>query len=224
LHRGRLALRRVLETKLHDEASAYGLANALAMKWRPTTIWCPHCGQHRLVVQTSAAADPRFWARCPDCHSVAGAYFVQVRRTPPVATGGFRRTFFSVIAETRDYFRRTLRSGATRCPKCGRQLPIQTHISDGTHLSPGAWVVGAWCADCDAGCWAYHSELILYLPVGRRFWQRHKRIRALPEREAELDGRPTLVTRFENIAGTARLEVVSARDTLDVVRIHEVIP
>jgi RNA polymerase sigma factor (sigma-70 family) len=224
LHRGRLALRRVLETKLRDEASAYDLAGDLALTWRPTTIWCPHCGQHRLLVRTSQAADPRFWTRCPDCHSVAGAYFVQVTRTSPLASSGFRRTLFSVVAETGDYFRRAFQSGAARCSRCGRRLPAVTHISDGKHLSQGARIVGAWCDACDAGCWTYHAEMVLYLPAGRRFWQRHKRIRALPEQEVELGGRPALVTSFEDVATTARLEVVSARDTLKVLRIHEVIP
>jgi RNA polymerase sigma factor (sigma-70 family) len=224
LHRGRLALRRILETKLRDEASVYGLADALALTWRPTTIWCPHCGQHRLVVQASQAADPRFWTRCPDCHSVAGAYFVQVARTSPLTNSGFRRTLFSVVTETGDYFRRAFQSGAARCSRCGRPLPVATHISDGKHLSPGARIVGAWCDVCDAGCWTYHAEMVLYLPAGRRFWQRHKRIRALPEQEVELDGRAALVTSFEDVASTARLEVISARDSLKVLRVHEVIP
>lgn len=223
LHRGRLALRRVLETKLRDEASAYGLADALAPNWRPTTIWCPHCGQHRLVVQTSQAADSRFWTRCPDCRSAAGAYFVQVR-APAITPESFRRSFFRVVTETGEYFRRTFQNGAARCSRCERQVPVVTHISDGTHLSPGARIVGAWCEDCNTGCWTYHTEMVLYLPAGRRFWQRHKRIRALPEQAIELDGRPALVTRFEDVASTARLEVVSARDTLNVLRIQEVLP
>ena len=224
LHRGRLALRRVLEIRLRDEASAYGLAEPPALSWRPTTIWCPHCGQHRLVVQTAAAAEPQFWTRCPDCRSVAGAYFVQIRGALANRDDGFRRRFFRIITETGDYFRRTFQNGATRCSRCGRQLPVEVRIAGVAPPSPGARVVGAWCEDCDAGCWTYHSEMVLYLPAGRRFWQRHKRIRALPEEQLVLDGRPALVTRFEDIASSARLEVVSARDTLKVLRIHEVIP
>jgi RNA polymerase sigma-70 factor (ECF subfamily) len=224
LHRGRLALRRVLGTELRDDASAYGLADAPALKWRPTTIWCPHCGQHRLVVQSSRAADPRFWTRCPDCRSAAGAYFVQVTRTAPSPSDGFRRNLFRIITETGDYFWHSFQSGAASCSKCGRRLSVMTQISDGRHLSPGARIAGAWCDNCNAGCWTYHSEMVLYLPAGRRFWQRHKRIRALPEQQIEIDGCPALVTSFEDVASTARLEVVSARDTLNVLHIHEVIP
>jgi hypothetical protein len=50
------------------------------------------------------------------------------------------------------------------------------------------------------------------------FWQRHPRIRALPIREATLGGRAALVTGFESVLDAARIEIVSARDTYEVLR------
>jgi RNA polymerase sigma-70 factor (ECF subfamily) len=223
LHRGRLALRRVLETKLGAEAAAYGLIDANATAWRPTSVWCPHCGQHRLVVQTSTAAGLQFWTRCPDCRSAAGAYFVQVTRTPLQADGhGFRHVFSNVIKETADHFWRAHRRGAVSCARCGRQLPVRALISDGTLLSSGARIIGASCAECGTESWTYHTEMVLYLPAGRRFWWKHGRIRALPEQEIDVGGCPAIVTRFEDVTSTIRLEVVSIRDTLEVMSMHEI--
>jgi hypothetical protein len=49
----------------------------------------------------------------------------------------------------------------------------------------------------------------------------HPRIRTLPEREVEAAGVPALVTAFESMAGRARLEVVSARDSYAVLGIYD---
>lgn len=48
LHRGKLALRRLLTTELSDEAVTYGLIQPRDVGWQTTRIWCPGCGKHRL--------------------------------------------------------------------------------------------------------------------------------------------------------------------------------
>jgi hypothetical protein len=45
-------------------------------------------------------------------------------------------------------------------------------------------------------------------------------MRALPIREISYQGRPALLAGFESVDGPAQLEVVSARETLDVLRIE----
>ncbi len=47
LHRGRLALRRVLTTELAEEAVAYGLGIRDGVGWQDLRLWCPTCGQRR---------------------------------------------------------------------------------------------------------------------------------------------------------------------------------
>jgi hypothetical protein len=61
-------------------------------------------------------------------------------------------------------------------------------------------------------------HLTLQTPSAVRFWQRHPRIRALPIREVMFDGRAALVTGFESAQDTTRIEIVSARDTYEVLR------
>ena len=60
----------------------------------------------------------------------------------------------------------------------------------------------------------------LELPAGLAFWRAHGRIRTLPDRDVEAAGGPAIVSRFESATGSARLEVVFARDTLEVIGVH----
>jgi RNA polymerase sigma factor (sigma-70 family) len=222
LHRGRLALRRVLATDLRGEAAAYGLADEQNQQWRPTSIWCPHCGIHRLLLRLATPAAPQFWIRCPDCRSAAGAYFVQVSgASASGAKHGYRATFARIMSRTSDYSRHGLADGVVSCTRCGQGIPIRTQISDGAHLPCGVRIVGGRCWACGAMFWTYYAEAVLYLPDGLRFWRKHRRIRALPEEQCESGGRTLIVTRFERIDGAAQLEVTSVRDTLEVISVHE---
>ena len=54
----------------------------------------------------------------------------------------------------------------------------------------------------------------------RSFQRDEPRIRLLPAQELERDGRPAIVTTFESVTTRARLAVVSARDTYEVLHIE----
>ena len=71
------------------------------------------------------------------------------------------------------------------------------------------------CAVLDAST-AWH--LTLDTPEAQRFWRRHPRMRALPVREVEADGRPALVSGFESSDGQSRVVIVSDRQTYHVLR------
>ncbi len=73
------------------------------------------------------------------------------------------------------------------------------------------------CGGYDSETW--HS-LTWSLPQARAFWRENPRMRFLPEREIEFAGSSTVVTGFESVTGSARLEVVSLRDTLEVMSIY----
>ena len=52
----------------------------------------------------------------------------------------------------------------------------------------------------------------------------HRRIRTLPGRMVDAGGVPAIVTRFESVTGSATLDIVLARDTLDPIGVHEAPP
>ncbi len=76
------------------------------------------------------------------------------------------------------------------------------------------------CGSCGPVSWVTLSGLARHLPDARRFWREHPRIRTLPERAVEVDGRSALVTTFESVTEIAKLDVISARDTFEVLGVH----
>jgi hypothetical protein len=62
--------------------------------------------------------------------------------------------------------------------------------------------------------------MALALPAGKRFWRAHPRLRLLPERTVDADGRPALVSGFESAADGARLEVLFDAASFRVLAVH----
>src|SRR5436190_1084632 len=49
LHRGKLSLRRLLTNELSAEAISFGLISPDDAGWADTRVWCPGCGNGKLV-------------------------------------------------------------------------------------------------------------------------------------------------------------------------------
>ncbi len=76
LHRGRLALRRVLHTRLREEMVEYGLAPVEGAVWSTTRLWCPQCGQQHFTARFSQR-EGLLLLRCPRCDDEPGAMFLR---------------------------------------------------------------------------------------------------------------------------------------------------
>jgi len=76
------------------------------------------------------------------------------------------------------------------------------------------------CGYCGLQNVQSHAGLILASAQGQAFRRAHPRIRLLPEREVETQGRAALVTSFATVTDGARFEVVSARETYDVLGVY----
>jgi RNA polymerase sigma-70 factor (ECF subfamily) len=219
LHRGKLALRRILSTELADEALAHGLISRADGGWEGTRIWCPACGRRRLE-GWFRPAEGKLYMRCPGCshsgahliHSKLGDGFRDVR--------GYKPAVSRVLGVIHDLFRVRGRDGTAPCPACGEWLPVRRGTPPWVpprYADPESiYVRHAGCGGYDAETW---YSLTLSLAEARRFWREHPRMRFLREREIEFAGSPAVVTGFESLDGAARLEVVSLRDTLEVVSI-----
>ncbi len=229
LHRGKLALRRILTTELRDEAAAYGLIAASDTGWEQTRIWCPACGRRRLMGRFDRdSPDGRFRLHCPDCHPDP-AFAVS---NTHVGDGHFRNLLGDVRAYkpalsrlltwVHGYYARGLEDGAVGCAICGRVTRLRAGVPDTVppHARgfPGLHVrcegcAGVVCAESVFG-------LALSVPEAGRFWREHPRIRTLPAREVECGGAPALVITFESLTGPARLDAVLARDTFRLLGMH----
>jgi RNA polymerase sigma factor (sigma-70 family) len=222
LHRGKLALRRIFTTDLRQEASAYGLVTPEDAGWQETRIWCPLCGKHRLLALADQG-NKRIEFRCPGpCFWPLGTV---VEGSTQEIEGGLtsRKALLSrLLLHCHVYYRQGLASGHTICRWGGHLLPVRTYAPSEL---PGPfrdrYGIFLHCPTCEGLDNTPLSHLTLDLPETRQFWRKHSQMRALPTREIAFAGRPALLTGFESVSDQARLDVISARDTLEVLHVSE---
>ncbi len=225
LQRGKLALRKVLSDELAQEWQEYGLQNL--EEWEETSVWCTQCGRHHLLSQFRPA-EGKLWLACPECgeyshsnlaHTREFQMFVGMKRVKPAITR--LRNWIHT------YYRHYLPVQAAPCMRCGQMIPLQfaTSLQEiDAELFSGHWLkergVYQVCRDCQLYNWTSLEGLVLALPEGQTFVRDHPRIRTLPEQQVGVDGQTAFLTRFESITDQARLEVVSASETFQVLRIN----
>jgi RNA polymerase sigma factor (sigma-70 family) len=226
VRRGKLALRRVLSTALRDEAACYGITGDDAERWQETAIWCPECGQQRLL-GCFVRAEGHFTLRCPRCFpdyqsepNTNLAHLV----SPTVLSGvqGFKPALTRVMAHSHSYYTQALAHHSARCMNCNQSaelfVGLPAHIPPSILGTTGVYVA---CPNCDAIFDLCLKGFALWSPAGRQFWKMHPRIYALPEQPVSIDGRPALLISFHSTSGSAHLDMVFAPETLAVLNVAE---
>lgn len=226
VQRGKLALREVLLTTLREEAATYGLVEGGRDHWQDTAVWCPECGQQRLLGRF-VRADGHFTLRCPRCfpgyeaepntnlaHLIAPAVLGGVQ--------GYKPALNRVMAHAHTYYTAALDHHAPSCLHCGRPaalyLGLPPHIPASVLGTTGVYVA---CPHCGGTFDLCLKGFALWSPIGRAFWKRHGRIAASPERRISVDGHPALLISFHRVGGQGRLDMVFAADTLAVLTVAE---
>ncbi|CAA9214592.1 MAG: hypothetical protein AVDCRST_MAG26-262 [uncultured Chloroflexia bacterium] len=219
LHRGKLALRRVLTSDLGDEAAAHGLIAPSEAGWEETRVWCPGCGQRRLEGWLRPC-EGKLYMRCTAC-ARSDAHFIHSTMGDGLRdVKSYRPAVSRVLVAIHDMFRLRGGDGAGPCPRCGKLVPLQR--------GKPPWVpprftdpesIYVWCAACGTGDSETWHSLTWSLPEVRAFWRANPRMRFLPPRAVEYAGSAAVVTGFESLIAAARVEVVTLRDTLRVVEI-----
>ncbi len=222
LERGKVTLRRVLLTEMADDAAAHGMVCSNVDIWQETRIWCPNCGERRLLGRFDHTA-PEFVLRCPNCCREPGVHIAHT--VDPLVLHGvtaFKPAYSRLMRYASGYYRRALGGQAVLCAQCGRRAVVRIGMPDyeppWLRVLPGAHV---WCPTCGVLNDLTLRGLALALPEGLRFWRAHPRIRTLPERAVEAAGRDAIVTSFHSVADQAGLDVVSARDSFAVIGVYE---
>jgi RNA polymerase sigma-70 factor (ECF subfamily) len=216
LHRGKLRMRRLLQTELREDAVALGLVTEGSKLWQSTTIWCPLCG----VAHLEAHHDLKiraFAVRCPACRhltSERGAAYLR-------ETTGFWRTLLRVNRAANEYYRAALASGFATCDCCGADSPLRFSIPRTvTGLDRDLPGVHVRCHACSAISAQPDVGLALTHPAVQRFWRTHKRMRLARHSEVVSGGREAILVRFESVPTAARIEVVAAAETFKVLHVE----
>lgn len=222
LHRGKLALRRVLTTNLRQEASAYGLVDLETAEWQETRIWCPFCGERRLLSKIDESSKGGIF-RCPGPCLLPTCTVVECDVIPSERPLTSQKALLSrLLLSCHTYYRHGLSSRHTTCGVCGHAVSVRTYAP---HDLPGPlldWYgLSIHCPACGNLDTTPLSHLSLDLPEARQFWRAHPQMQLVPKREIEFAGRPALLISFQSRGDHARLDVISACDTFEVLRVEE---
>ncbi len=241
IERGKLTLRRLLTTDptLRPSAAAYGALGTPdaasedlqgSRGWQETRIWCSRCGGRRLagrfVVDKDSAA---FALRCPNCFAEQDTPYTDLRG-PALARAldgvkGYKAALTRTDRWVHDFYRGALTAGSPPCERCGAATGVYRNVPNSAAAPPGfrgAEGICIYCPACAAVRYITLAGFALGRPELQRFWRAHPRLRALPTREVELGdgGRAAVVTGFRDVSAHARVDVVLARDTYEIIAIE----
>jgi RNA polymerase sigma-70 factor (ECF subfamily) len=217
ISRGRVVLRRLLQTELHDSNDGYGLAAPPDDDWRQTSVWCTDCGQHRLAMRRHPTLSSISF-RCGGCDR--GSISSEFRLDNPVFGRLMRDAVrpSTVIARAADwvhsYFAAGGESGRTLCTRCGQSVPLSPYLrrdAGGDPLTGRG--LAAECSACNEAVSSSLGGLALATPAGRTLRRRHPRLRALP---TAVPRSGPVTARYQDMQGRECVEVDFAPDTLRI--------
>jgi RNA polymerase sigma-70 factor (ECF subfamily) len=221
LHRARTQLRGLLGGVLRSDAEAFGLPldPVTTAGRQETRIWCPLCGERRLEAEINWTTGETHY-RCQDCGHFAAS------GGPELLQGvrGYRPILTRVLTRLMHQYTRGLATGTLVCP-CGRVAHVRQGLP---HDTPEEMVqqIRGWpalhirCPACGLLETNEIGRLTIDRPETQRFWRQHPHVRTLPPRELEVVGQQAVLMSVESVADSARLDLIWARDTLQVLSVH----
>lgn len=222
IHRGKLALRHALaRPELSTGAVAHGLIEPGAAGWQPTRIWCPFCGKHRLEATIDRESGDISY-RCAG-HCFGDGTILDVRREASGTTAltSAKSILARALIGLHTYYRHTLAERNSRCQACGQSVTLERWSLDESSslASHHPYGIRLLCHSCGFENGASLWHLLVDTPDVQQFWRRHPRMQALPVREVEVDGRAALLSGFASSDSTARLDILSAPHSYEILHI-----
>jgi RNA polymerase sigma factor (sigma-70 family) len=219
LQRGKLALRRILRQEL-DQEMALSAEQASIDDWETTPLWCPICGQRRLLGQRNPR-EGKLFLKCPACNP--GTDEMLNRSHVAILRGirGYKPLYSRLAAWSDHYYHTGLRDGFIACDVCQRLISVSlrtprqfpTWLRDQKEMltwmsHPDERVVTILCDRCSFSSITSLESLALASAQGRQFLKMYPRIRTLPRRYLEINGCTAILIRFESVINTAGLDVI----------------
>ena len=224
LQRGKLTLQKLLRTDLREEASAFGWIAAAGPHWEQTNIWCPWCGQARLMGRYQK--DDVFALRCPRCDSNPETLMAGLDLSKPYHAGllgnvkSYKPAYSRLLAAFAPLYKQALTSDTAPCLACGAQVRVVVEYDKPNKRGQTFSQITLHCPACG---WASNkslSGLILSSPEAQRFWRAYPRMTTLPAQEIEAAGSRAFVTRLQSVTDNAELTVISRRDSFEPIEVY----
>ncbi len=231
LNRSKHALRHLLTHELREEAASYGLITSTLDDWQHTHIWCPICGQQHLLIKIPEPPGTISF-RCPACsinpeeigwgYPLSNAHFIQHLDGITQPKSILRR----ITSWAYDYyFMAASHRRIVACAQCEQHrqllLTLPTHLSEVINDHTSRYGLSGHCPSCGWQDFCSPAGLLQSLPEVQLFWKIHPRMHLIfHESIREVSGQRAIFASFESITDTARLDVVLAQETLNIIDIH----
>ena len=225
LQRGKLTLRKLLRKNLQTEASAFGLIHQDHSGWEETNIWCPWCGEARLVGKYQR--NEMFALRCPKCDPYSESIMAGLDLTKPYHASllgnikTYKPAYSRLLAAFHPLYQEAVKSHTAPCLACGSSVDVS--IEHDAQLDKQSSMFGQITLRCPACGWVSNkslSGLVLGSLEAQRFWREFPRLRTLPALEIEVHGSPAVLTRLQSLTSSAELSVISRRDSFEQMEVH----
>lgn len=218
LHRGKLALRRVISQQLSDEARTFGISIDNDDSTRlPTRIYCPMCGKGQLIKYYDAA-DNTTGFTCPRCWHIASIGLPEQWQGIKSPKSILDRQ----LSWLGEHYWRPINQQQALCIRCGRPAASGTYqlqdIPDDFIKEPGIYISCPHCGHIESNGLPH---MTLDIPETRHFWRKHARMHWLPKREIEFAGRPSFVSSFQSLSNSSQLDVIIDQATFKVLSLSE---
>lgn len=224
--RGKLMLRRVLESDHSEELAAYGFVDVSTRGWVATRVWCTRCVQQTLLMRRDAdTATVTF--RCPGCQPMTSQATSQFTLVGPVFGGVFggvvqpAAILHRASQWSHPYFDNAIDTGVASCPRCQRTVQVRRFVrTDEPDEDSGreGWVVS--CHACGEEVSCSLGGFSKSLPQLRAFQRDHRRIRELPTASTSYHGRAARRLSYQAVASSSRVDVFFAGDSLRLLAVH----
>ncbi|MBV7331320.1 RNA polymerase sigma factor [Chloroflexi bacterium TSY] len=228
-HRGKLAFQRILANELRAEAMSFGLLPSEQHTWTETRIWCHKCGSHRLLGRFQKSRQMgKFELRCPTCDDVDIAYGADLSIPFFADLLGQIKTYkpalLRLLSWADKYCRQALASQSVQCLVCGREASTSIGTrNNASSKTRDSYQVHITCRTCH---WETNNSLdsfALILPETKQFWRTYPRLCILPTCKIVANNTPAFLTRLRTMTSTAGLDIISLRDTCEIIGVHDVI-
>lgn len=222
LHRARKELREVLRGPLREEAESFDIQLELTDRSdsggrirHETRIWCPLCGKRHLEAEIDwTTSEAHYW--CPVCGHLAGACGFELLS----GVSSYKPILSRILRYLTTFYMQGLEAGEVTCD-CGRKAHVEVQQpSEASEDLHSQLELSIRCTACGTIDVTDVSRLTFDRPETQRFWQIHSRVRLLPARALEIQGTPALLMPIESVADGARLEIVWARSSLQVLAVY----
>jgi RNA polymerase sigma factor (sigma-70 family) len=222
LQRGKSALKRLLSTDMSGEAAAFGVPARSDDEREETRIWCPRCGQRRLLGNMYRDRGI-FTLWCPRCSPRLESHvFMAVNPTLLDGIKGYRAAVSRLMTWGDTFWSDAAAGQLPICPACGQRLKLHhcMHTNEADEVGTQV-VLEAICERCDLRNSTLVRSFAQFRPQVREFWKRHPRMRTLPIVQREIEGQAASIVSFEEVTGGARIDVVVANASFRVLKVAQ---